>query len=432
MPLSSSGDELQEILNSLKQSSQGFDLSRLKKAARDTIQGVPIPEHPPMTPAYGQICEISRLLINGATSSLVVRSGERWEILGAAGPGSEKIIGQPFDPHGKSVASMVINTRKPYYFSYITKFPELKSKENRNRYLGDGFCSIPIATESGTLLGILNIAGIKDEGPSLEERRNTIVDVLDTIAEKIARIEEEQNLFPSENAISYMQKIENEKEKILLMSIHDLKNTLTLVKANVFFLEQLNLGEEATTALRLIKFGGDRALDTVLSILDSGRMKNHRLIPKLEAIKLKSLVSHVFHEFEVYAGRNGVKLALEAVQDVEIKADRSLLRRILANLIDNALKHSPKGGELIVMTEDKSDVISISVEDQGKGVPVSQRQKIFEMNEMGLSSMETGQKAGYGIGLSFCKLAVHAHGGAIWVESGANGGARFIARFPKP
>ena len=112
-----------------------------------------------------------------------------------------------------------------------------------------------------------------------------------------------------------------------------------------------------------------------------------------------------------------------------VLANESMLRRIMLNLLDNALKHSQNGQTVIIRAEreESMDMVRFSVLDQGKGVPEAYRDLIFEKFQRVRTSSSS---SGLGLGLAFCRLAVEAHGGRIWVEETASGGACFCFTMP--
>jgi signal transduction histidine kinase len=102
---------------------------------------------------------------------------------------------------------------------------------------------------------------------------------------------------------------------------------------------------------------------------------------------------------------------------------------VVANLVDNALKYSPSGGQVSVLAQLEAEKeVSICVRDNGPGIPEEFRQKIFERFSQ-IPGMR-GRRRGTGLGLAFCKLAVEAHSGRIWVESNASGGSDFVFTLP--
>jgi signal transduction histidine kinase len=111
-----------------------------------------------------------------------------------------------------------------------------------------------------------------------------------------------------------------------------------------------------------------------------------------------------------------------------IVADAELLRRVLENLIDNGLRHAPAGSTLTLSAARAGEGIELRVTDQGCGVPAEQREKIFEPFAQG-STEQLLTRTGRGLGLTFCRLAVEAHGGKIRIE-GANPGAAFCVFLP--
>ena len=109
--------------------------------------------------------------------------------------------------------------------------------------------------------------------------------------------------------------------------------------------------------------------------------------------------------------------------------DPVLLRRVLDNLISNAIAHSPGNGRIDVVVRLRAEGVELSVEDEGPGVPGEHRERIFDKYAQ-LEARRMGVSSNRGLGLTFCRLAIEAHGGTIWVEDAPRGGARFIALLP--
>ena len=108
-----------------------------------------------------------------------------------------------------------------------------------------------------------------------------------------------------------------------------------------------------------------------------------------------------------------------------VMADQNLLDRVLTNLIDNVVKHTPMGGLITVAAEALDREMVVSVTDTGIGIPPKERERIFE--HFTQTAGEKRQRRGFGLGLTFCRLTVLAHGGRIWVESGKCGkGSRSV------
>ncbi|HTQ06810.1 MAG TPA: ATP-binding protein, partial [Polyangiaceae bacterium] len=113
-----------------------------------------------------------------------------------------------------------------------------------------------------------------------------------------------------------------------------------------------------------------------------------------------------------------------------VKADPDLLRRVLENLLDNALRHAPEESTVTLTAAERDGEFEIRVADQGSGVPAAMRERIFDPFVQVESKDRSVTRSGRGLGLAFCRLAVEAHGGRLWVEDGAPG-AVFCVRLPR-
>src|SRR5206468_723530 len=112
-----------------------------------------------------------------------------------------------------------------------------------------------------------------------------------------------------------------------------------------------------------------------------------------------------------------------------VHADPGVLRRVIDNLVANAVEHSPAGSSITLAVRAREEGLEISVADQGSGIPEAHREKIFEKFTR-LELREAGLVGNRGLGLTFCRLAVEAHGGTIWVDEAPGGGACFRLLLP--
>ncbi|MCK4962472.1 MAG: ATP-binding protein, partial [Anaerolineales bacterium] len=112
----------------------------------------------------------------------------------------------------------------------------------------------------------------------------------------------------------------------------------------------------------------------------------------------------------------------------EVTADDEKLRRVLSNLLDNALKFTPAGGQIDLKVKCEGEEVIITVADTGPGVPEEFRERIFK--RFAQVPGVAGRRRGTGLGLAFSKMAVTAHGGKIWVEDNPGGGSAFRIQLP--
>jgi len=168
----------------------------------------------------------------------------------------------------------------------------------------------------------------------------------------------------------------------------------------------------------------------ILNLLDVGQLEEGKLLLHPETVDAGSLARKACQEMEGGAGQRGVQLEIVADEaPAVLKGDVAVLRRVLDNLLSNAIEHSPQGGIVRVAVTLCDEGIEISVSDQGPGVPPEFRERIFEKFQR-LENRKSVPGANRGLGLTFCRLAVEAHGGTIWVDDAPSGGALFRTVLP--
>jgi signal transduction histidine kinase len=114
-----------------------------------------------------------------------------------------------------------------------------------------------------------------------------------------------------------------------------------------------------------------------------------------------------------------------------LQVDAKFVDRVIHNLLDNAIKFTPNGGHVQLWAKpdpENTDALLLGVKDTGPGVPPKEQHRLFEKFQQVRSV--SGRRVGTGLGLPFCKLAIEAHGGQIWVESEVGKGSTFIMRLP--
>jgi signal transduction histidine kinase len=139
---------------------------------------------------------------------------------------------------------------------------------------------------------------------------------------------------------------------------------------------------------------------------------------------------HTLEEFLMQANEFGILIKDEVPDDLpEAYADKGKITRVITNLLDNALKHTPSGGRIALSaSECDENMLKISVSDTGPGIPEEFRHQIFE--RFGQIPGQERREQGHGLGLTYCRLAIEAHGGRIWVEPGCSGGSIFSFTLP--
>ncbi|MGH3165845.1 MAG: sensor histidine kinase [Trebonia sp.] len=209
---------------------------------------------------------------------------------------------------------------------------------------------------------------------------------------------------------------------------HDLRSPLASLKASSSTLAdpELEISADARRSLAAtVDAKADQLADLVQNLLDMSRIQAGVLRPRRTVAALNALVSGVLGDPPPSWQGHEVK---DEIPDglPPIDADLVLMTRVLANLIDNAVRHSPAGAPVTVRAKLCPDrrAVELSVTDSGPGVPVSRREEIF-----GLFPRRE-HDAGAGLGLTIARTFVEAHGQRIWVEDAPGAGARFCFTLP--
>ena len=243
----------------------------------------------------------------------------------------------------------------------------------------------------------------------------------------LAELEEARATVAARNA--KLEELEALKETLTQTLVHDLKNPLAAVLGNLELMER-KVDEPVLHLVRRSKAAAWRMHQMILNLLDVGQLEEGKLQLRIEAVDSGSLAMKACVEMEGAAVQRGVKFVIEAEERVaQIRGDVAVLRRVFDNLLSNAIEHSPKGGLVRVSVTPCDEGIEIAVSDQGTGVPAEYRERIFEKFQR-LEHRKAVPGANRGLGLTFCRLAVEAHGGTIWVDEAPGGGALFRTLLP--
>ncbi len=227
---------------------------------------------------------------------------------------------------------------------------------------------------------------------------------------------------------------QRQKEETITYIVHDLQNPLASVLANTeFLIGQDSLSPDLRDAGYDILEASRAMQRMVQNLLDISRSEDGALVPNAQPIDLAELVKTIGVDMTYRLSEKKLKLetAFET-QDAKVNADPDLLRRLVENLLDNAFKYSPQNGVVELKAKlGEGDSVEFRVIDHGIGIPEEMREQVFEKYVRLEREATRGRRAGRGLGLAFCRLAVEVHGGRIWVEAAEPTGAAFCVRLPR-
>ncbi len=212
----------------------------------------------------------------------------------------------------------------------------------------------------------------------------------------------------------------------LQMHVHDMRSPLQVLLAHLEFLKEDVRGESAHDVEGAID-GALRLKQMTTGMLDVGRLDAGRMPVQPSATDVAELARSVTASVQVLQPSR--EITVQTSGDGMCRCDPELTRRILENLVGNAMKHTALDGPVLVIIESLADRISIAVRDEGPGVPDDKRNWIFEpYHTQGLK--KGGGHASSGLGLAFCRLAAEAQGGTIRIENAVPRGSIFIVELP--
>ena len=234
--------------------------------------------------------------------------------------------------------------------------------------------------------------------------------------------------------ITEEKKVERMREDLSDMIVHDLRAPLSVIISGSTLLQEVvtdqAMEENALSLLDIITTSSQRMLDLVNTLLDISSMESGRLALDTEPFDLLDTVQQVVEQLQPLSVSHGVHPTVAIPPDFPwVWADRERIIRVLTNLLDNAIKFTPAGGRVQISAhqggpgaESVSGWVTCSILDTGPGIPPEHRERIFDKFTQVPLTQVPGKSdrriRGSGIGLNFCKLAVEAHGGHIWVEEG--------------
>ena len=227
---------------------------------------------------------------------------------------------------------------------------------------------------------------------------------------------------------------EQEEQRSTFISVisHELQTPIAIIKGYASTLARPDAVLEQETLrsrLQAIEEEADRLNKLVSNLLYASRIQAGGLHMDIASLDLASLVHKVAHRLRVKSPGVTVRLELPANLPT-VMADRDRIEEVLQNLLDNALKYSPKRRVVTVSCHSTSDEVIVSVSDQGMGIALRDQEQIFDRFHR-VDNSSTRSTQGAGLGLYICRAIVEAHGGSIWVESVLHQGSTFSFSLPR-
>lgn len=232
-----------------------------------------------------------------------------------------------------------------------------------------------------------------------------------------------------EAAREEVEQLSHLKDLLTDMIVHDLRNPLgSLALALQLMGSPPDPERVDSETWDLTRQQIDSALELCQQLLDIRKLQRGELTIRCDEVDLADLVRDAVAPIRLLAQERAINLQLE-VPSVTCQADPGLLKRVVTNLVSNAVKFSPNEDAVTVRGDGDESEVRVIVGDHGPGIALKHQEHVFEL----FATAQLGAEAkGYGIGLAFCKLAVNAMGGSIAVDSAPGQGSRFTVSLPQP
>jgi PAS domain S-box-containing protein len=236
--------------------------------------------------------------------------------------------------------------------------------------------------------------------------------------------------------ITEIMELERFKEHLTDTVVHDLRSPLGSVITSLYLIDEATRDEDFTTIRKVTPAAltlANDLLSMVTSILEVRKMQNGALDLEKVPTPLQRPVERAIQTVAFVAQQFNISIQNLLPPDLpDLDIDVEKIRRVMVNLLDNALKFTPDQGQVRIEAnfQPARHLVLISVTDTGQGIPEEYRDRVFEMFTTVPKELSIGRRRGTGIGLTFCRLTVEAHGGRIWADNGPEGGTAI--RFTLP
>lgn len=231
--------------------------------------------------------------------------------------------------------------------------------------------------------------------------------------------------------VTQLKEIDSLKSDFVSTVSHDLRSPLTLMRGYATMLEMAGeLNDQQKSYIRMIVQGVENMSKLVSNLLDLGRI-DFGVGLQVESIPVLDIIERVTGALQMLARNKEIALSVEIPRDMPhaVEADQALLHQAVYNLVENAIKYTPKGGEVTLHLLTAPDTLTFAIKDTGIGIQPEDMKRMFEKFYRGTHREALAQR-GTGLGLAIVKSVAERHRGKVWVESELGKGSVFYLQIP--
>jgi two-component system sensor histidine kinase/response regulator len=236
-----------------------------------------------------------------------------------------------------------------------------------------------------------------------------------------------------EESLRRLRELQKVRDDLMKMIVHDLKTPLTSVLATLEMARDGDFGALTAPQARALSDAEGKAEDLLALIedlLEVARIEEQTITLQPEPIAPAALLAEIVYDWGLRFTQEGATATVDVADDAPVfSADKVLLKRVLSNLVQNALTHTAGPVKLALTARADPNGILFTVADDGPGIPSEYQEIIFRKFER-VRAAHAPRVRSSGLGLTFCRLAVESHGGRIWVKSAEGEGSTFYVQLP--
>ncbi|MBO9666390.1 MAG: CHASE2 domain-containing protein [Bdellovibrio sp.] len=228
-----------------------------------------------------------------------------------------------------------------------------------------------------------------------------------------------------------LSQVEELKTNFISMMSHDLKTPIARIQgmSDVILSDVTPISSQQREAVDTIKHSADDLLKFINAILNYGRIESQGVQLHLQTKDINNVLQEVIRKHEFLAKVKRIQIVSELDPLFPIPMDADLMKQVLSNLVENAIKYSPEDTKIMITSEEKDDFVVIQVTDQGPGIPQDELNNIF-MKFFRSKNVKSSPIKGSGLGLYLAKYFTELHRGRIFVESNDGKGSTFTVELP--
>jgi signal transduction histidine kinase len=229
-----------------------------------------------------------------------------------------------------------------------------------------------------------------------------------------------------EERTAELVRVQRQKEELAQLIVHDLRSPAT----SIMLTSQLAQADDShPERWQRVHRSAEAIHRMTMNLLDVMRSEEGTFAPRLALVETTAVIVDVAEQMAPVADAKGKALAvIDHAGATTIVCDAEMVRRLLQNLIDNAISHSPPGGRVTLEIRTFADYFELRVADEGPGIPAELRETVFERGKQ--LEPGRGEHTSRGLGLAFCQLVTSSHGGSIKIEANEPHGSIFIVQLP--